>query len=176
MCQTLDGVLFYITCNPSGHSELISIMSTFINKEAETPKSPPKKLPRNTWFIHMEPNESSSFQGPVSSYCSTLTTLFYFLNLCMAPPRYWHIVHAHLDLTMRCSKLVVCPGYKSAISDFSSLFSYPHPVTSVMPSSYPPQDLNTCYFLCLELFPTGVSHGCLFVQASGQIAPWRRLL
>ena len=46
MCQTLDWVLFYITFNPSGHSELLSIMSTFINKEAETLISPQRSCPR----------------------------------------------------------------------------------------------------------------------------------
>lgn len=108
----------------------------------------------------------------------TYNIIFFFLNLCVAPTCYWHIVHAHLDLPMKNRKLAVGPGCKSAVSDFWSLFSYPHPVTSVMPSSFPPQDLYTCYSLRLELFPSGVSHGCLFgtIQALGQVAPWRRVL
>lgn len=79
MYQTLDWVIFYISFSLSGHSELGSIMSISIDKEAETVKTPQKSCTR-TWglykWIQMSP---ADFRTHSFLTATKPRTLFYFL-------------------------------------------------------------------------------------------------
>lgn len=91
MCRMLDLVSLYMSFHPSGHSELVSIMFTFINK-AETLISP-KEASKNLWIIYASPDKARWFQCPFSSNYTIPGTLLYFLNFCMVSTCYLHIVH-----------------------------------------------------------------------------------